>query len=157
MNLVKAWARFGKRVWVSLGCGWACSVLWLFSYISASQAGALLICAAIVAEVLHEKRHRLFIDQVQPGLKQSHLYREVTVANEARKDIEITPHNTRSGKSTVNTTSWALFHLARKDEFFAYEGTRLWDLARTMKRAERLLDYCIVTTAVIGTLMAAFG
>lgn len=157
MNLVKAWTRFGKRVWISLGCGWACSILLVFSYISASQTGALLICAAIVAEVLHEKRHRLFINQVQPGLKESLMYKEVEVPNEGRKDIEITPHNVHSGKSTVNTTSWALYHLARNDEFFASEGTRLWDLERTMKRAERLLDYCIVVTAVIGTLMAAFG
>jgi len=157
MTRAEAWFRFAKRVWIALGLGWVASFTALWGVLNVGQAAALLICSALVAEVFHEKRHRLFVLQVQPGVKQLYLYREVDVPGENRKDIEITPHQGHSGKTTVNTSSWALYHLARSEEFHSDQESRLWDLERTMKRVERRVEYAIAGTAVIGTALWAFG
>lgn len=157
MSITKAWFTFAKRVWLALGVGWVVSSAALGGILNAGQAAALLICSALVAEVFNEKRHRLFVLQVQPGVKQLHLYREVAVPGENRRDIEITPHQGRSGKTTVNTSSWALYHLARPEEFYLDQESRLWDLERTMKRVERRVEYAIAGTAVVGTVLWAFG
>lgn len=158
MRKVKAWVLFGKRVWLSLGVGWAIALVGVLLDMGIDQAGAMLICGAIVAEVLHEKKHRYFVNQVQPGIKDVYIYKEVDVSGENRKDIEITPHKNQWGTiCTVNTAPWPLYHLARPIEFYSDENTRFWDLDRTMKRAERVLDYSIVFTAIAGTILAAFG
>ena len=157
MKRVEAWFIFAKRVWISLGLGWIAPVVGISHVLRLDQAGALLVCSAIVAEVFHEKRHRLFVYQIQPGIRQMHMYREVNVSGEARKDIEVTAHQGSSGKTTVNTSSWALYHLARPEEFRPDGNSRLWDLERTMKRVERRVDYAIVVTAIAGTAHWAFG
>jgi hypothetical protein len=158
MNRLVAWFRFGKRVWTSLFIGWASCLLAATPILRLDQAGALLVCMAIVAEVLHEKRHRLFIEQIQPGfVGKRYLYREVEVPGEDHKDIVVTPHQRRSDRTTVNTNRWALYHLAKPDEFFLEEKSRYWNLEGTMQRAERRLDYSIVVTAVAGTILWAFG
>ena len=156
MSKVEAWFVFAKRVWISLGLGWTAPVAGILDVLRLDQAGALLVCAAIAAEVFHEKRHRLFVRQIQPGINQMHLYREVNVPGQDRKDIEITPHQTRSGKTTVNTSSWALYHLACQKEFYAEGDARLWNLERTMERVERRVEYAIVLTAIVGTALWAF-
>ena len=157
MNKIKARFIFSKRVWISLGLGWLSLAICMSPLIDLGQAGALIVCSAIVAEVLNEKRHRLFLDQVLPGNTQSHIFREVAVAGEDRKDIEITPSQFCSAQSTVNTSSWPLYHLAIPEEFYKDGDARLWDLNRTMKRAERRVEYAIVTNAIIGTVLWAFG
>ncbi len=157
MNYFAAWFVFARRVWLSLGLGWAAPIAALTPVIRLDQAGAILVCAAIVGEVLHEKRHRLFVHQIEPGLKSWHIYREVDVPGENRKDIEATPHQNHTGKTTVNTSSWPLYHLARPEEFYLNGHTRNWDLERTMKRLERKVDYAIVSTAIGGTIFWAFA
>ena len=59
------------------------------SYLRPDQSGALLVCAAIVSEVLHQKRHRLFVHQIRPGIENTHIYLEVDVLGEDRKDIKV--------------------------------------------------------------------
>lgn len=85
-----------------------------------------------------------------------HQYREVDVPGSNRKDIEVTLSGWQSVKTTVNTSSWPLYHLAKPDEFRHEEGSRLWQLERTMKRVERRVECAIVVTAIIGTLFWAF-
>jgi len=157
MSKIEAWFRFAIRVWISLGLGWATLVVATFHFIRVDQAAALLVCSALVAEVFHEKRHRLFVYQVQPGVKQLSIYREVDVSDANRKDIEITSHEGRVGVTMVNTTSWALYHLAEPNEFRPDQESRAWDLERTMNRAERRVEYAIAATAVIGTIVWAFA
>jgi len=157
MTRIEAWFKFAKRVWIPLGLGWAAPVAAIWHVLRVDQSAALLVCSALVAEVFNEKRHRLFVFQAQPGIKQMYLYREVDVPEANRKDIEITPHGGHVGKATVNTSSWALYHLARPEEFRSEGDSRFWDLERTMKRAERRVEYVIAATAVIGTALWAFG
>ena len=96
-----AWFRFAKRSWLALAAGWLALLAALLPQLALNQAGALLICSAIVAEVLHEKRHRLFIHQVTPGYREQCAYREIISDGTDQKCIEITPHATRTGKVTV--------------------------------------------------------
>lgn len=147
---------FAKRVWISLIIGWLTPFLALMSYLRLDQSGALLVCAAIVSEVLHQKRHRRFVHQIRPGIKNTHMYLEVDVLGEDRKDIEVTAYQAGGGTTTVNTSSWALYHLAREKEFYPHGDSRMWDLDRTMTRLERRIDYAIVFTAIAGTILWAF-
>ena len=157
MGKLKAWFNFAKRVWIPLGLGWIAPVVSISCILRLDQAGALLVCSAIVSEVFHDKRHRLFVDQIQTGNKESCSYMEVDSSNHDGKDIEVMLHQTSVGSRIVNASSWALYHLARKEEFYRDENSRCWDLERTMKRAERRVDYAIVITAIIGTILWAFG
>lgn len=122
------------------------------------RAGALLICGVIVAEVLHDKKHRLFVHQVLPGISTSHVYKEVEMKDgeKTHQGIEITTHQMSSGKSIVNVDNWHLYHLASEAEFREFEGSRAWDLDRTMNRLESRVDYAIVFSAIIGTILWAF-
>ena len=157
MSVISHWFRFGKRVWISLVLGWFSFVLIFTPFVNLDQFGAIMICSAIVAEVLHEKRHRLFVQQIRPGLNESIIYSEVDVPGENRKDIQAVPNTVHAGKSNINTTTWALYHLAKDDEFYPNGESRYWDLDRTMQRLEKRLDYSIVVTAIVGTAIAAFG
>ncbi len=157
MGKLKAWFNFAKRIWIPLGVGWIAPVVSISCILRLDQAGALLVCSAIVSEVFHDKRHRLFVDQIQTGNKESCSYMEVDSSNHDGKDIEVMLHQTSVGSVTVNAASWALYHLARKEEFYLVGDSRRWDLGRTMKRAERCVDYAIVITAIIGTVLWAFG
>lgn len=155
---IKYWYRLAKRVWNSLGAGWIAVAIGFTPYLRMDRAGALLICSVIVAEVFHDKRHRLFVHQVLPGASTSHIYREVEMKDGERQhqDIEITPHQMRSGKTTVNADNWHLYQLAKESEFQDFEGSRVWDLEGTMKRLESRVDWVIVFSAVIGTIFWAF-
>ena len=157
MSKFEAWFRFATRVWISLAAGWLAPVVAISPFLKLDQAGALLVCSALVAEVFHEKGHRLFVHQIQPGTSEVHIYREVDVSGQERKDIEITPHQIRSGRTTVNTASWPLYHLSRPDEFYREKDSRDWHLERTMKRVERRVDYSIIVTAIFGTSLWAFA
>jgi len=156
MNKPKAWFMFAKRVWISLGIGWLAPIVSLFGILKLDQAGAVLVCSAIVSEVVHEKRHRLFVDLGQPGNRESHSYIEVDSSDHDGKDIEVRLHQTMIASRIIPTSSWALYHLAREEEWYPDGNSRRWDLERTMKRAERLVEYAIVTTAIIGTILWAF-
>ena len=155
MNRISAWFQFARRVWIALGLGWAGLLVGLTPVLRLDRAGALLVCGAIVAEVLHEKHHRLFVDQIQWSFK--HTYVEVDVPDEDRKDIAVEPFQSGAGRRVVNTEGWALYHLASKQEFSSHEHTRMWDLEGTMKRLENKVDYAIVVTAIVGTIFWAFG
>ena len=159
LRTAKYWYIFAKRVWVSLGAGWLSVALGFTPYLRMDRAGALLICGVIVAEVFHDKRHRLFVHQVLPGTSTSHIYKEVEMGDGeiTHQGIEITPHQMRSGKSTVNADNWHLYQLAKECEFYDFEDTRAWDLDRTMKRLESRVDWVIVTSAVVGTILWAFA
>ena len=137
--------------------GWSSFVLLPLSFVNLDQVGAIIVCTAIVAEVFHEKKHRLFIDQILPGTKQSFMYKEVHTPEEDGLFIEITPHALQAGSSKVNTKDWTVYHLANDSEFMKYEETRIWNLEITTKRLETHIDYAIVGTAVVGTLLWAFG
>lgn len=150
-----AWFRFAKRSSLALAIGWLALLAAFLPWVKLNQVGALLICTAIVAEVLHEKRHRLFIQQFRPGYRESYEYREV-ISEAGQKSIEITPHPVHTGKSTVPSERWPLYHLASPSEFHTQGSSRLWDLERTMARAERCVDIAIVATAVLGTILSAF-
>ena len=157
MSKLKAWFNFAKRVWISLGMGWIAPVVSVSWILRLDQAGALLVCSAIVSEVFHEKRHRLFVHQIQTGNRESCSYKEVNSSNHDGKDIEVLLHQTSIGRNIVPTSSWALYHLAREEEKYLDGDSRQWDLERTMKRAERCVDYAIVITAIIGTVLWSFG
>ncbi len=157
MSKLKAWYIFAKHVWISLGLGWIAPVVSASYILRLNQAGAILVCAAIVSEVFHEKRHRLYVDQIQTGNREACSYREVDSSDHDGKDIEVLLHQTSIGGMIVNASSWPLYHIARKDEFYLNGNSRIWRLEWTMKRAERRIDYAIVITAVIGTVLWAFG
>jgi hypothetical protein len=155
---IKNWYFFAKRSWIALGAGWISIPFSFTPLIGLDQAGALLICGVIVAEVLHVKRHRLFVDQVHPGVSTFYIYREVEKTDENYNlGIEITIHQVKSGKTTVNADNWELYQLANKSEFRNSEGTRDWDLNATMQRLEATVDYVIVVSAVVGTVLWAFA
>jgi len=157
LKKIKNWYIFAKRSWIALGAGWIAIPVCFTSLLRLDQAGALLVCGVIVAEILHEKRHRLFINQVHPGISTSYIYREVDMTEEYCKGIEITVHQMQSGKTTVNADNWTLYQLANDAEFKEFEGSRIWDLDATMKRVETTVDYSIVISAVIGTVLWAFA
>lgn len=159
LRTAKYWYIFAKKVWVPLGGGWFSVALGFTPYLSMDRAGALLICGVIVAEVFHDKRHRLYVHRILPGASTSHIYKEVDMVDGEKtyQGIEITPHQMRSGKSTVNADNWHLYQLAKKSEFRNFEGTRAWDLDRTMKRLESRVDWVIVISAVVGTILWAFA
>lgn len=150
-----AWFRFAKKSWIALAVGWLSLLVAFLPQLALNQAGALLICAAIVAEVFHAKRHRLFVNQVTPGPRVHYVYQEID-SGFGQKSIEITPHGTHTGKVTVPSDNWTLYHLAAPDEFYAEGLTRNWDLERTMARAERMVDNAIIATTILGTILWAF-
>ncbi len=155
LNWITAWFQFARSVWIALGLGWVALLVGLTPVLRIDRGGALLVCGAIVAEVLHEKRHRLFVHQIQFTTR--HTYVEIDVPGEDRKDIEVTPYQSGSGRTVVNTERWSLYHLANRQEFYPHEDTRRWDLERTIKRLESKLDYAIVVSAIVGTVFWAFG
>ena len=69
----------------------------------------------------------------------------------------MTAHQNKSSKVTVNTEQWTLYHLAKSNEFDPYENGRRWDINRTMERLENIVDYTIVFSAIVGTVLWAFG
>jgi hypothetical protein len=114
VNKIAAWFTFAKRVWISLGVGSLVAVL-AIALGRPDRAGAFLVCAAIVAEVFHEKRHRRFVTQIQGGIRQHYTYREVDFPEARGKGIEVTAHRGQIGKTSVNTNGWPLYDLARED------------------------------------------
>jgi hypothetical protein len=158
LRKTKYWYLFSRKAWISLGTGWLVVLIGLTTYLRMDQAGALLICGAIVAEVFHEKKHRLFVHQVQPGISTTYIYQEVEMRDgeKIHQGIEITPYQNRSGKTTVNADDWTLYRLANENEFSEFEGSRSWDLNRTMKRLESRVDWAIVISAIAGTILWAF-
>ena len=148
---------FARRVWVSLGAGWAILAFGLTPYLRLDRAGAMLVCGAIVSEVLNEKNHRLFVDFARPGPRTRHTYREIDMLGEGGKAIEVTPDEITSGKFIINAELWTLYYLAKNSEFLPEPDGRIWHIETTMKRVERFIDYAIVVSAVIGTLAWAFG
>lgn len=158
-STVKYWYLFAKRVWLPLGAGWLSVVFGFTPYLRMDSAGALLICGVIVAEVFHDKRHRLYVHNILPGTSTSHTYKEVQMGEGEKtyQGIEITPHQMRSGSSIVSADNWHLYQLARNNEFRQFEDTRAWDLDRTMKRLESRVDWIIVMSAVVGTILWAFA
>lgn len=156
MHKCIAWFRFAKRSWLALAVGWLALLAAFLPQVALNQAGALLICAAIIAEVFHDKRHRLFIHQVTPGYRESCEYREIVSEENGQKSIEITPHAVSTGKVTVPSERWALYQLAKPEEFRTSGSTRTWDLERTVARAERGVDIAIVVTTIAGTILWAF-
>ena len=156
---IKYWFNFAKRVWVSLGVGWGAVAIGFTPLISMDQAGALLICGVIVAEVFHDKRHRLFVNQCLPGVSTSYIYHEVEMidGDKTHQGIEINTNQRSTGPSIVNADTWHLYHLATENEFSEFKSSRMWDLDRTMKRLESRVDYIIVFSAVIGTVLWAFA
>lgn len=157
LKKIRSWFIFAKRVWIALGLGWLALVVGFTPLLRLDRGGALLICGVIIAEVFHDKRHRLFINQVLPGFSTSYKYREVDMIEENYKGIEITPHQIRSDKHIVNADRWTLYQLANPNEFWADDGSRRWDLNRTLKRVETRVEWSIVFSAVIGTISWAFG
>lgn len=156
---VKYWYAFAYRVWISLAAGWLAVLFTLTPWLQPREAGALLVCAAIVAEVLNDKKHQLFVRQVLPGMASFYVYREVSMDGngQAHQGIEITPHQVSSGKSTVNADGWHLYHLAKASEFRGHDPSREWDLPRTMKRLESKVAYAITLSVIVGTMLSAFG
>jgi hypothetical protein len=156
---IKYWFSFAKRVWISLSMGWGTVIIGFTPLISMDQAGALIICGVIVAEVFHDKRHRLFVNQCLPGVSTSYLYREVQTidGDKTHQGIEITTNQLSTGKTTVNADTWHHYHLASSKEFREHEGSRIWDLDSTVKRLESRVDYIIVFSAIIGTILWAFA
>jgi hypothetical protein len=160
LKRIKNWYNFASRVWLALGAGWIALPIALTSVIKLEQAGALLICGAIIAEVFHNKRHRLYVEQVRPNASTSYVYREIDAIDIYKnnyKAIETTAFQQRVGKSTVPTHGWILYQLAINKEFRDDEGSRLWDLDRTLKRVESKIDYSIVVSVIVGTLFWAFA
>ena len=156
---LKYWFQFGKRVWISLAAGWLAVAIGFTPELRMDRAGALLTCAVIVASVFNDNRHRLFVDQVLPGFRTFHILKEVEMkdGDKVHQGIEITLHNWASGKTTVNADNWHLYHLANEKEFRVSEGGREWDLSMTMKRLESRVEYAIVSSAVVGTILWAFS
>ena len=156
---VTYWYRLAPRVWISLAVGWLVVLLSFASCLEQRQAGALLVSAAIVAEVFNDKKHQLFVTQSLPGMTSFYVYREVAMAGngQTHQGIEITPHQVSCGKSTINADSWHLYHLAKESEFRGNKPSREWDLPRTMKRLESRVAYSITFSVIAGTVLSAFG
>ncbi len=154
---LKHWYTFASRVWKPLACGWLAVPLSATPYLSLDRAGALLICGVIIAEVFHDKGHRRFVNQVQPGQSTQYIYLEVDADDKPTKNIEITAQQYRSGKVIVNTDSWTIYHLAKPKEFFNQNNGRMWYIDQTMDRLEKVVDYIIVFSAVVGTILWAFA
>jgi len=157
LNKIKAWYNFAYRVWIPLSLGWGALVIVLTPYLRLDRAGALLVCGAIVAEVFHDKRYKLYVNNIQAGVNTTHIYLEVDVQGENRKEIEVTAHQTKTGRTVVTTETWPLYHLANQNEFYPYDGKRRWDIEGTMKRVDSRVDYAIVLSAIVGTVLWAFG
>ena len=156
---VKYWYRLAPRVWISLAAGWLLVLVSFASCLQQRQAGALLVCAAIVAEVFNDKKHQLFVTQLLPGIASFYAYREVRmdVDGQMHQGIEISSDQVSRGKSTVNADSWHLYHLAKESEFRGNKPSREWDLPSTMKRLESRVAYSITLSVIVGTVLSAFG
>ncbi len=156
---IKYWYTFSSRVWIFLAAGWVAVVFSVTPWLQLHEAGALLVCAAIVAEVFNTKKHRLFISQSLPGEASFYVYREVTMNDNGRthQSIEITPHRVFAGSSMVNADNWQLYHLAKSNEFRGNKPSREWDLPRTVNRLESSIAYAITFSVIVGTALSAFG
>jgi hypothetical protein len=102
---VKYWYKFAPKVWCALVVGWSMVLFAFTPFLTYGQAGALLICGAIVSEVFHNKRHRKFIEQISPESNIKHIYVEVSSPDQETKHIEVTPQPRVAGKVSVNTES----------------------------------------------------
>lgn len=153
---IKAWYCFAKKAWIALAFGWLSVLFVPIAVIRLDQWGALLICGSIVADVFHDKRHRLFIHQILPGQSTSYTYRVIHKAGEAHPRIEVDAHTMRAGKTSVNTQDWVIYKLSANREFADYEGSKMWHFDATVKRLESRVEYSIVVSAVVGTILWAF-
>jgi hypothetical protein len=157
ISKIRSWYLFAKRAWIALIIGWLFVPIGFTTLIGLDQAGALLICGVLVAEILNKKGHRLFIEQVIPGRATSFIYKEIQRPEHDFGEIEITQHVLNTGKTIVNSDQWTLYQLANDSEFRAFEDTRIWDLDRTLKRVENTVEYSLVFSAIIGTILWAFA
>ena len=157
LKIIIAWYRFANRVWISLALGWGALLICLTPYLRPDRAGAFLVCSAIVAEVFHDKGYRKFIEQTLPGVSKAYTYSVVEAIHENRKDIEVEEHQMRRGNIRINAEPWTLFHLAKKNEFYLMAGKETWDINKTVNRVDRAVDVTIAITAIVGTVLWAYG
>jgi hypothetical protein len=162
MNLfrkLKFWFKFERRVWLSLAAGWIASVIGFTPLYGLDQGGALLICGVIIAGIFHKSRHRLFVEQILPGVTTTYSYREVEMGDGDNKHqgIEVTSNKWDTGKTIVNADDWHLYQLAEDIEFRGVGEDREWVLDRTMQRLETRIEYMIAFSAFMGTVLWAFA
>lgn len=162
----KHWYLFSRRVWGAIILGWLSVALGLtgsLAWLPLENSGALLVCAAIVAEVFHVKRNQIFIDAMVPGTKTAAVFNEVTHTIDGRDylTLEVTSHSYSFGKHTTTVTEhWPLYHLyklALEAEFVIEDEDRRWLPTQTIERFESRVEWSIVITAVSGTLLWAFA
>jgi hypothetical protein len=157
LRKIVAWYKFASSTWLSLAVGW-CSILFSVTpYLKLDRVGAFLVCGDIVAEVFHDKTYRRFIEQTLPGLSKTYTYTVIDVPEENRKDIEVREHRMQGGNVIIDTAVWPLFHLASKKEFYTSEGEKKWSINGTMDRVDKTINYVIALSAIIGTILWAYG
>ena len=156
MSKVGAWFQFAKSIWLSLSLGWAALILSAFLPYSASQGGALLICAVIVAEVFDRKGYRYAFENLLPGFHTDYRFYEVHGGADIKHGVKVVPTHSRSGSITYNTDKWPIFHMAAKGDFRETSEGKIWIWELTVSRADRAIRWSLVVSAIAGTLFAAF-
>jgi hypothetical protein len=155
LRKIVAWYKFASSTWLSLAIGW-CSILFSVTpYLRLDRAGAFLVCGAIVAEVFHDKTYRRFIEQTLPGVSKTYTYTVIDVP----EDIVVREHRMQGGNVIIDAALWPLFHLASKKEFFTSDsgGEKKWSINGTMDRVDKTIDYVIALSAIVGTILWAYG
>ena len=151
------WFKYAPQIWVSLSIGWLLVLLAITPLTTLDQSGALLICSVVIAEIFLKNGHQAFLDAMGPGIKTNLTYLESKFPHSDEKCIEIVASQTQSERVYVNSSQWALYHIANKKEFWGKEEPRQWLYPQTFKRVESTIRYILVVHMIIGTVLWAFG
>jgi hypothetical protein len=157
-NRIKLWYNYSGEVWTPLFLGWLClPLVTLIPKLTLDRAGALLICSVVIAEVFNKKGHRAVIDFIQPASKPNYTYREVVDESSGIKNIEVTLQKQSFNQIYVNSESFTLYLLASDKEFQKIQGSRLWNMEKTVNRLDKTVEYSLAFSVFIGTILWAFG
>lgn len=155
------WFDAAPKIWTVLVTGW----LWLLTSTALSfqipSSGAVLVCAAVLGELLFEKLPYRNWPRMEGGQILGFALIEDSVGHLALTD---------GGRIFIGKTDGfggpirALLGLSRNSEWNEYghingkyqKGT-IWLCGRTVERVETVISTAIITTAVIGTLVWGYS
>lgn len=158
-SLFLCWFRVAPKTWAVLFAGWLCVLLsFLFSFYAPSS-GAVLICAAVSAEILFERLHYRSLPRAAAGeyplIKLDTLQNEVILHHQnipVLADAKDPEYGALLGLSVAS--EWST-------EDLPFQGTHqhgaYWFYSRTIDRVTSVVTKNIFAAIIIGTLIWGYG
>ena len=149
MNKVIAYLVLGKSVWIALAIGWVVFIVSSIISWEIPASGAVMVCVALIAEIFYENQWWRKISCDPHGCLP--LKRDENTGGPIIWSYQIVP--AWRGKTG------ALLSLSTKDEIMDIHDNPdpHWRYKSVLQRVEKIFLLCIITTAVIGTLVWGYA